>query len=195
MLPEIHDDVPNWWYHYYSRGTDEKIRILHPRHFLLSKKKYTPDFTNYMYDFGICHPQIGESVIEEKSIVLLKTTVGTSNPGHIYLPKMPYLVGYYRVKKIDRENGLIHIDKDDSFLLFDAPILLNKELVTEMFIDKPEGYWSDENNVCRLLGSTLRNKKATRNELSIALRKINEKIENGSHNYFGLSYQQLLDGS
>jgi hypothetical protein len=193
MLPPIYPEVSNWWYHYYSRGNDEKIYTLKPRHFLLSKKKKTPDFEKCTYSYGICHYQIGESIEEKKSIILIKTTVGSSNSRKPLLSKQQYLVGYFRVEKIDTEKELVIMDEKDSYLLFDNPILINNEFAKKLFPYKTEGYWDNDADFVKLLGSTLRNKKASESEIRIALSEIILRKEQGAKNYFGENYRKLLN--
>lgn len=184
-IPKIYEDAANWWYHYYAEGEDARIEELSPKHFALSNKKATPDFENLVYDCGICHPQIGVTVTPQKSIVLIKTTVGCSSSGPEYVAKSPYIVGYFRVGKIDANRELIHMDPTDSCLLLENPIRLDSTLAKELFTKKPEAYWERSDLFVRRVGSTLRNKRATPAELEVALREMVKRVNHGAKNYLG----------
>ena len=183
-MDEISSDVDHWWYHYYCQGDNKKIRNLSPENFKLSHSKYTPDFKNYQYDYGICHPQIGRSVTEKKSIVLIKTTVGVQGFPE-YVEKNCYVVGYYKVKAIDTAMEIIHIDENDSLLLFGNPIKIDSTLAKRLFTDKVVNYWQDESKLVRKIGSTLRNKKASPNEVKIIIDELKRRFNDGATNYFG----------
>lgn len=184
-IPVIHDEVANWWYHYYSKGENVRISSLCPSHFTLSDRKCTPDFENLTYEYGICHPQIGETVTPTRSIVLMKTTIGCTNPAQGCLSKSPYIVGYFRVEKVDKKRGIIWMDPNDSLLLLNSPIELDANLAKELFPNKPSGYWDRPEIFVRRVGSTLRNKKATAHELKIVLSKLISQSEQGTLNFLG----------
>lgn len=184
-LSSINSDVTNWWYHYYSKGEDAQVSRLCPNHFSLSDKKFTPDFTSLVYDYGICHPQIGASVSARKSIILMKTTVGGSNPKGENIPRSPYIVGYFRVARIDRAHEIIHIDPSDSLLLLGNPIKLDSDLAKRLFVEKTKGYWDRPELFVRRVGSTLRNRMARPHEVKIIMEELFSRYKNGAQNYFG----------
>jgi len=181
----IYEDVANWWYHYYSKGEDTKINKPSPSHFALSEKKVTPDFEKLIYDCGICHPQIGATITPKKSIVLIKTTIGCSDPGENCISKTPYIVGYFRVAKIDKERDVIHMDSSDSLLLLDNPIILDSIFAKKLFPYKPKRYWDCPELFVRRVGSTLRNKQATPEEVRIVLTELVSRHKLGAANYLG----------
>lgn len=188
---KICNDVANWWYHYYSNSENGEAKILTPSCLRLSRRKITPDFENYIYEYGICHPQIGQSVTPGKSIVLLKTVAIHLDPqGKVV--KMPYIVGYFRVSKIDRQKELIYMDPSDSLLLLGDPIKLDQTLAKKLFLDKREGYWNCSDLFVRRVGSTLRNRLARPHEVEIILDELYSRFEKGALNYLGNRYKQLL---
>jgi len=194
-IARVYPDVANWWYHYYSRGENKRIRRPSPEDFALSHEKYTPDFENFIYDYGICHPQIGVSVTAKKSIVLIKTTVGCSSPEKGNVPKSPYIVGYFRVGEIDKKREIIHIDPPDSLLLLSNPIKLDRSLAERLFLEKRTGYWADPGRFVRRVGSTLRNRKARLHEIRLVLAELFLRRKKGSPNFLGKRYRQLLSRS
>jgi len=191
-FPPVYNDVTNWWYHYYSRGHDALIKTLSPKHFLLSTDapdfKITPNFVECIYDSRICHWQIGQDVTSGKSIVVMKTTVGMSNPPEGYLQKAPYIVGYFRV--LNNEGGLITMDKNDSLLLFEDPIKIDREWVARLFPLKTQLHNADASEILQSL--TLRNCHATADQLQTILEELYKRKLNGSRNYFGSLYEKLL---
>lgn len=190
-IPVIYSDVANWWYHYYSRGEDEKISRLCPNQFALSERKRTPDFENLIYDYGICHPQIGATVTAKKSIVLMKTTIGCSKPRQGSIIKSPYIVGYFRVGKIDRKREIIHMDPSDSLLLLGNPIKLDSNLARRLFPEKRAGYWNSSESFVRHVGSTLRNRKARPYEIRMILEELFFRSEKGALDFLGKRYKQF----
>ena len=194
-IPIVYPDVANWWYHYYSQGENRQIGKLDPTHFALSNDKCTPDFANYVYDYGICHPQIGVDVTDKKSIVLMKTTVGCSNPKEGNICKSPYIVGYFRVDKADRKHEIVHIDPSDSLLLLGDPVKLDCALAERLFLGKQKGYWANSDLFVRRLGSTLRNRRARAHEVATVLQELSLRKEGGALNYFGGLYNKLLCGA
>lgn len=181
----IHHDVSNWWYHYYSRGENQKISTLCPTHFALSDKKCTPDFGKLIYNYGICHPQIGATVTARKSIVLMKTTIGCSNSEQGVLCKSPYIVGYFRVGEIDTNQEIIYMDPVDSLLILGNPIKLDSALARKLFPEKPKGYWDSPEFFVQRVGSTLRNRKAKYEEVRIILEELISRSESGALNFLG----------
>lgn len=190
-LPLIYENVDNWWYHFYSQGVDEKIEKLRPSDFALSYEKCTPNFAELIYDYGICHPQIGASITPKQSIVLMKTTVGCTNAGKGHIKKSPYIVGYFRVGKIDKKSEIIFMDPSDSLLLLDNPIKLDSDFAKKLFAEKEQGYWDDPELFVRRLGSTLRNRKARSHEIKLVLTELISRKENGTLNFLGKRYEQL----
>jgi len=188
-IPVIYLEVANWWYHYYSRGENAKIRSLCSKDFALSEKKCTPDFENLVYDYGICHPQIGANLTAKKSIVLMKTTVGCSNSERGVLSKSPYVVGYFRVAKIDKEQEIMYMDPLDSLLLLDNPIKLNLNLAKKLFPEKEKSFWGSSELFVRRVGSMLRNRKARPHEIRIILSELISRKERGASNFLGKGYK------
>lgn len=189
--PNIYDDVPNWWYHYYSKGDNEKFVKSSPEHFSLSSEKITPDFSNHIYNYGVCHHQIGENVFPGKSIVIMKTTVGCNYQSRVFVNKHPYITGYFRVHKINRENELIYMDPSDSLLLLDNPIKLDAELAKKLFVNKASGYWDEPELFVRRLGSTLRNRMARPDEVRIVVEELITRRVAGAKNYLGEDYDNF----
>jgi len=190
-MPIVYPDVANWWYHYYSKGENQKKCRLCPEHFALSDRKCTPDFANLVYDYGICHPQIGATVTAGKSIVLMKTTVGCSSSDQENIVKSPYIVGYFRVGKMDTKRELIFMDPCDSLLLLDDPIKLDSNLAKKLFREKEKDYWDCPKLFVRRLGSTLRNKKASPHEIKIVLAELLSRHQKGAPNFLGKRYKQF----
>lgn len=163
-----------------------------PKHFLLATEwpyfKKTPDFAQYIYDSRICHRQIGEDVTEKKSIVVIKTTVGISFPSRGCLEKAPYIVGYFRVA--ENKDGLIFMDRNDSLLLLDDPIKIDRKWAIRLFPEKPLHCWSDPTRILRNM--TLRNCHIKHHQLQIILEELCRRKENGSKNYLGIPYAKLM---
>lgn len=191
-IPKIYQDVPNWWYHYYSRGVDRRIKKLSREHFLLHPNKATPDFENFIYNYGICHPQIGESVVPTKSIVVLKTTVGLKNAPAGFLEKAQFIVGYFRVFEVDRKNKIIVMDRKDSLLLLDNPIKIDVEWAKKLFPEKRDEYWQPISSLVRKVGSITRNKHIGCKELRMVLSELHRRVNDGFPNYMGSKYGELL---
>jgi hypothetical protein len=187
----IYNDVANWWYHYYSDSENAEAKALAPTCLKLSRRKLTPDFGDFVYEYGICHPQIGQSVTSGKSIVLLKTTAIHVDPQINETVKMPFVVGYFRVSKINEQEELIYMDPSESLLLLGDPIKLDQGLAKALFSDKHEGYWDDPKLFVRRIGSTLRNRMARPYEVEIIVRELCSRFEKGALNYFGNNYKQL----
>lgn len=181
----------NWWYHYYSDSENAEVKALAPSCLKLSRRKLTPDFGDFVYEYGICHPQIGQSVTPGKSIVLLKTTAIHVDPQINEIVKMPFVVGYFRVSKINEQEELIYMDPSESLLLLGDPIKLDQGLAKVLFSDKHERYWDDPKLFVRRIGSTLRNRIARPYEVEIIVREICSRFEKGALNYLGNNYKQL----
>lgn len=187
---KIYSDVTNWWYHYYSDSENERMKPLTACCLKLSRKKYTPNFENYVYEYGICHPQIGQSITPGKSIVLLKTSATHLDRRGKEIVKMPYVVGYFRVLRVDKKEELIWMDPSDSLLLLGDPIELDSHLAKKLFSNKPEGYWDNPDSFVRRVGSTLRNRMARPHEVEIIVKELQLRFEKGAVNYLGNNYKQ-----
>ena len=98
---------------------------------------------------------------------------------------MPYIVGYFRVEKIDKKREIICMDPCDSLLLLNNPIELDSNLAKKLFPKKTSGYWDCPELFVRRVGSTLRNKKATTHELKIVLAELISRSEHGAFNFLG----------
>lgn len=186
---KIYSDVSNWWYHYYSDSENEQMKRFTAGCLKLSRNKFTPDFENYVYEYGICHPQIGQSITPGKSIVLLKTIATHLDQNGEEVVKMPYVVGYFRVLKADKNEELIYMDPSDSLLLLGDPIKLDRILAKTLFSEKPEGYWDCADSFVRRVGSTLRNRMARPHEVEIIVKELCLRFEKGALNYLGNNYK------
>lgn len=189
-VPIVYSDVTNWWYHFYSRGENAKFRKLSPIHFILAEHKVTPDFENYLYNYAICHPQIGKNITPSKSIVILKTTVGMQAPPKGYFEKATFIVGYYRVSKLSDE--CIIMDRDHSLLLLDDPIKIDLIWAKKLFPRKPNNYWSSERDLVRKIGTTTRNCHIEEEALRLVLQELVKRRKGGTKNYMGEGYRELL---
>lgn len=187
-LPKVYSDVPNWWYHYYSIGSDEKISKVSKECFLLHPDKFTPDFRNYRYDYGICHFQIGQHVVPGKSIVVLKTTIGQRNAPSGFVEKSQFVTGYFRVHSINRDKKYITMDKEDSLLLLDDPIKIDIDWAKKLFPEKENSYWMPSKNFIQKIGSMTRNRHIKKRELILLLRELYKRKHKGSTNYLGPKY-------
>ena len=192
QMPAIYSDVSNWWYHYYSRGFNKKVFELSPLDFVLAEYKVTPDFSNLIYEYSLCHPQIGRdrNLTPGKSIVILKTTVGMPNPSRYCLRTTPFIVGYYRVKEV--KSDCILMDAKDSLLILDNPIQITLDLAKKLFPDRPNGYWSNERTLAQKVGQITRNRHAKERELRTILPELLKRRLQGATNFMGLKYSQLI---
>ena len=190
-LPKVYSYVPNWWYHYYSIGLDEKIPKVSKECFLLHPDKFTPDFRNYRYDYGICHFQIGHDVLPGKSIVVLKTTIGQRNAPLGFVEKAQFVTGYFRVYSINRDEEYITMDKEDSLLLLDDPIRIDIDWAKKLFPEKEDSYWMPLKNFIQKIGSITRNRHIKKKELILILRELYKRKHKGSTNYLGPKYDLI----
>lgn len=211
--PEIYKDVSNWWYHYYVEGYNDLIREdeLNRFHFLRNiSQKITPNFDEYRYDCGLCHPQIGidEKLADRKSIVLLKTAIGTKNPQVGYVRTTPYVTGFYRVKKVQRgiepfnhkwsrddprrRDWYIEMDKNCALLLLDSPIEIDKSFAKKLW-PKLHIALKKSQTWAQFVGSRLRHTHADIDQVKAVVSELWKRWQNReSENYLGNQYSQLL---
>ncbi len=189
-FPKVYSKVTNWWYHYYSVGLDEEIKEVSKEQFLLHPCKFTPDFSNYTYNYGICHFQIGYDVVPGKSIIFLKTTIGKKNAPSGFIEKSQYVTGYFRVYAINRDEEYIVMDKEDSLLLLDDPIKIDVNWAKKLFPEKDKDYW-EASNLVQKIGSMTRNRHIKGREAKMLLEELIKRKRKGSKNYLGPKYNDV----
>lgn len=180
------DQVPHWLYHYYSEGYGKKLKKVNPYVLCLAHYKYTPDFRNYEYRYGICHRQIGNSAVEGKTYVIMKTTVGISNPPKGFFPTTSYIVGYFLVKNKDSSKEVIHMDPKDSLLLLDSPIKITPRIASRFF--NIQFKYHGKKSFSQVLGSCTRNRRISAQSAKKLIKIFRVKHYNGSKNYLGNNY-------
>ncbi len=189
--PAFFPDVNNCWYHYYARGTQCNIHNPTYADFMLATYKSTPDFCRRLYNFEICHWQIGNAVTAKKSIVVMKTAVGTAHPPPGYIKTRTYVVGFFRVCAV--EDGTIAMDPRESLLLLSDPIELDAKLAQALFPRKGKDYWNNpERTLAAKLGSMTRNRYLEPFQMEWIVTELVRRHNNGSENYLGERYLQAL---
>ena len=189
-VPRVFRDAPNWWYHYYSWGFGRRIRVQRPVDFTLAPYKVTPDFGRLIYNFEICHPQLGQ-VTERKSLIVIKTAIGMSNPPSGYLRTRSYIVGFMRVDEV--KDGNIIMDPNDSLLLLSQPMELNFETARTVFPHRPLSYWNDHRRtLAAKLGSLTRNRRLEPSGAEHLCAELVHRFNSGAKNYLGDRYIQLI---
>jgi hypothetical protein len=189
--PTVFAEVNNCWYHYYASGTQRKIRNPIDVDFTLARYKITPDFARLLYNFEMCHWQIGSAVTEKKSIVVVKTSIGTANPPPGYLSTRTYIVGFFRVYAV--KDGNIVMDPQESLLLLSDPIEVNDKLARTLFPKKGMDYWdSPKRTLAAKLGSITRNRYLELFQAEWIVNELVRRHDGGSENYLGKRYLQAL---
>lgn len=193
--------IVDWWYHYVSSSLIKDKSKYVNNDFILASHKFTPDFANYNYHPEICHYQIGQTA-NIGSIVVMVTTVGNKN-------KKKYITGYYKIKKIGkwvpikredwkkpkRTRDIVYMDKNDSLLLLDDPIEINRQLAKRLFTEKDKNYWEDDDmTFAQKIGYTTRNCHLTPNQKDIIITELKKRFDQGSKNYLGREYQLFKSG-
>jgi hypothetical protein len=189
-VPHVFRDAPNWWYHYYSWGFGRRIRVHRPVDFTLAPYKITPDFGRLIYNFEVCHPQLGQAT-ERKSLIVIKTAIGMSNPPSGYLRTRSYIVGFMRVEEL--KDGNIIMDPNESLLLLSQPLELNIDTVRRLFPQQPLSYWNDgKRTLAAKLGSLTRNRRIEPSEAEHVCTELVHRFNSGAKNYLGDKYTQLI---
>ena len=178
--------VPHWWYHYYCEGYGAKLTKLTPEDLFLSRHKYTPDFRNYSFCYGVCHRQIGANAVAGETYVLMKTTVGLPHPDPGGLPTTSYIVGYFLTKEIDRSKCAIIMDPKNSLLLLSDPIRITRRVASRFFDLEPSHLGS--RSFSQILGSKTRNKHASSKDVRMIIRELKKRHRRGSKNFLGKAY-------
>jgi hypothetical protein len=187
----IFPEVPNWWYHYYASGYGSRIGSPRDVDFILSKKKWTPDFAELTYQCDICRPQIGATVVAGKSVVIVKTSIGMTHPNPGNLMSTPFIVGYFRVANL--KDGVVSMDPEDSLLLLSNPIKINLEAAQSYLPNKAPEYWKDTSrSFAAKIGSSTRNRRIGVREAELIISELRRRYEEGSENYLGPKYRNLL---
>ncbi|MHA1232180.1 MAG: hypothetical protein ACTSPQ_16210 [Candidatus Helarchaeota archaeon] len=181
--------MTDWWYFYYSRGKLDKEKF-EPSDFALDHDKETPDFKNLKYEPMICHHQIGEN-IQIGSVIVLTTTVGNKN-------KNRYITGYFVVKSLGelqnhpKHNKKIYnplyMDPENSLLLLDNPIKIDKEWVDLLYPGEYDKN-SQEKKLLQFISPKTRNSKLKEHQKSLIIKELKQRYKQGAKNYLGKNYQ------
>lgn|SRR5438477_1129705 len=189
--PAVFSTVRNCWYHYYSYGSKRRMRVPTDIDFSLASYKRTPDFLRLLYNFEICHWQIGKAVRPGKSIVIVKTSVGSANATRDFMPTKPYVVGFFRVAAV--QSGFITMDPDESLLLLSNPIEITLEMAKQLFPSKQADYWERSSpSFAAKVGSITRNKYLETFQTEFLVKELVKRKNEGAANYLGPRYGQLL---
>ena len=182
MVASSFPEAGNWWYHYESRGSGQRIESLEPIHLALSEDKLTPDFANYQLDCSICHPQILSDVTPGRSTIVIKTSAG--------VPTKPFVVGYARVEKC--EKGVLSFDRKNAVLLLDDALVLDARWSSKLIPDCRQDFWDDQTRLSYKVGTKTRNRKIESESLQLVLQEFDKRVNDGAKNYMGSSYSTLL---
>lgn len=189
--PRVVPTVKNCWYHYYSYGSERAIRVPRDIDFSLASFKVTPDFARHLYDSEICHWQIGKAVSPGRSIVVLKTSVGSARARLAFLSTRPYVVGFFRVESV--RDGIIRMHSEESLLLLSDPIEITPVLAKVLFPKKRKDYWEDPTTTfAAKVGSTTRNRYIQASHAEQLVNELVRRYNNGAKNYLGSPYLELL---
>jgi hypothetical protein len=116
----------------------------------------------------------------------MKTTVGMSRPPPGCLPTTSYVVGYFRVRKIDKSRRSIAMDPKDSLLLLSDPIRITGCTASKLFgLDSNH---LEKRSLSQVLGSTTRNKHASLRDVIAIVGELKRRHQRGSKNFLGKAY-------